>query len=248
MKCALQPLHARSLPRSARAHASLDLFAGTDANVWRPGDEDDSPVEQEPEPEPEPTQSYREGVHGSVGSGIGMSDDLAQRLETLDGVLAAREWEVYDRDLDFQPEQKRQEGAAEAAGSAREARRDQLAGGRGNGGGEGACEIDGSFTAADIMDTSPVSSPSSIPSPPGVGGVPSAGGASAVAGLGTKFSAAAAGTPRSAGQFVDPSLIPAAAGAGIDSSAAPATPPHVAVGRLRPKHVAHMAASPLAAE
>ncbi len=218
------------------------MLAGTEANVWRPGDEEDvSLTEQEPEPEPEPVRSYSEGVHGSVGSGIGMSDDLAQRLANLDGVIAAREWEVYDRDLDFQPKQRQHEGAAEAAGNAREARRDRL-------GGEGIYNFDGSFTAADIMDTSPISSPSSIPSPPGVG-LPS-GGASAVGGLGTKFSAAVSGTPRGAGQFVDPSLIPAAAGAGMDggTGGAPSTPPHVAVGRLRPKHIAHMAAPPLAAE
>eukprot|EP01043_Picozoa_sp_COSAG02_P019770 COSAG02_NODE_962_length_15608_cov_16.347692_12_plen_218_part_00 len=217
--------------------------------MWRPGDEEDvSPTEQEPEPEPEPMRSYREGVHGSVGSGIGMSDDLARRLENLDGVIAAREWEVYDRDLDFQPKQQQHEEAAEAAGNARQARRDRLGGRSASGGGEGVYDIDGSFTAADIMDTSPISSPSSIPSPPGVG-LPS-GGASAVGGLGTKFSAAASVTPRGAGQFVDPSLIPAAAGAGMDggSGGAPSTPPHVAVGRLRPKHVAQMAASPLAAE
>lgn len=223
------------------------LFVGTEANIWRPGDEDDAQVEQEPEPEPEPMPlSYREGVHGSAGSGIGMSDDLAQRLENLDAVLAAREWEVYDRDLDFQPQQKQPVEAADAADSARAARREKLAGGRGTGGFDISREMDGSFTAADIMDTSPVSSPSSIPSPPGVG-VPSAS-ASGASGLGAKFSAAVVGTPRSAGQFVDPSLIPAAAGAGMDGNAAPSTPPHVAVGRLRPKHVAHIAASPLAAE
>jgi hypothetical protein len=177
-----------------------------------------------------------------------MSDDLAQRLENLDGVLAAREWEVYDRDLDFEPKQRQDRGAAEAADNAREARRDRLGGHGAQGGGEGVYDIDGSFTAAGIMDTSPISSPSSIPSPPGVG--ISSGNASAVGGLGTKFSAAVSGTPRGAGQFVDPSLIPAAAGAGMDgqSGGAPSTPPHVAVGRLRPKHVAHMAAPPLAAE
>jgi len=224
---------------------------GTEANVWRPGDDDDVSLaeqEPEPEPEPEPMRSYREGVHGSVASGIGMSDDLAQRLDMLDGVIAAREWEVYDRDLDYQQKQRQHAGAAEVASNARDARRDRLGGHGASGRGDGVYDIDGSFTAADIMDTSPISSPSSIPSPPGVG-MPS-GSASATGGLGTKFSAAVSGTPRGAGQFVDPSLIPAAAGVGMDgqSGGAPSTPPHVAVGRLRPKHVAHMAASPLAAE
>jgi hypothetical protein len=260
---------------------SRAVMTGTEANVWRPGsadddDDDAAPAEQEPEPEPEPQRSYREGVHGSVGSGIGMSEDLANRLESLDAVLAAREWEVYDRDEDFQPQQQQEDAeAAEVAGSARETRRDKLLGGRGvggggggggrGGGGGGSIEMDGSFTAADLMmDTSPVSSPSSIPSPPGASGSGSSAGggaSSSVAGLGGPpgaFGMGGGSTPRkgssssNSSHFVDPSLIPAAAGVGMDASAGgggPSTPPHVAVGRLRPKHVQHLAASsPLAAE
>ena len=262
---------------------SRAVMTGTEANVWRPGsadddDDDAAPAEQEPEPEPEPQRSYREGVHGSVGSGIGMSEDLANRLESLDAVLAAREWEVYDRDEDFQPQQQQEDAeAAEVAGSARETRRDKLLGGRGvgvgggggggGGGRGGSIEMDGSFTAADLMmDTSPVSSPSSIPSPPGASGSGSSAGggaSSSVAGLGGPpgaFGMSGGSTPRkgssssssNSSHFVDPSLIPAAAGVGMDASAGgggPSTPPHVAVGRLRPKHVQHLAASsPLAAE
>lgn len=209
---------------------------GTEANVWRPGDEDDAVQE----PEPEPTRSYREGVRGSVSSGIGMSDDLAHRLRETERQLAGREWEVHDRDRDFQTtqgdaERKQRGGAVE-----------RLAGGRHR----ETATLDGSFTAADLMDTSPVSSPSSIPSPPGLA-VPSVSASERdrVGGLGSKFSAESAREVQRGGQFVDPSLIPAAAGAGIDGGGGPpATPPHLAVGRLRPKHVVRVAAAPLAAE
>ena len=40
---------------------------GTEANVWRPGDEDAAPLEPEPEPEPEPAVSGRAGGEGSAG-------------------------------------------------------------------------------------------------------------------------------------------------------------------------------------
>ena len=207
------------------------MRAGTEANVWRPGSaEEPEPELDEPEPEPEPTRSYREGAAGSKSSGIGMSDDLAARLDGLDAVLAAREWEVYERDKDFDSAQKASDGS-------RESRREKM-----DGGGH-AHDMDGSYTAADLMDTSPVSSPSSIPSPPKQESLASS------AGVGLSpftMPVGSVGTPR---RFDDPSLIPAAAMSGeAEGSDEPGTPPHVAVGRLRPKHVAHIAASPLAAE
>ena len=43
---------------------------GTEANVWRPGDEDAAPLEPEPEPEPEPAVSGRAGGEGSATLGV----------------------------------------------------------------------------------------------------------------------------------------------------------------------------------
>lgn len=158
-------------------------------------------------------------------------------------MLAAREWEVYERDKDFDLAQKLSDGS-------RQARQEKM-----NGGGGGhAGDMDGSYTAADLMDTSPVSSPSSIPSPPKQESLASSAGLSpftmprgSIPDL--SDTGGPVGTPR---RFDDPSLIPAAAMSGEDmsnpGSDEPSTPPHVAVGRLRPKHVAHIAASPLAAE